>query len=409
MLINIESLKLKFKINKIVVFITVSFVNFFFTYSQTTFQWAKKFNGNFACQIECIKTDASGNVYLTGAFEGTVDFDPSPAIKNKTAVGNQDAFIAKLNSSGTLLWVITYGDTDYDYARDILIDNTGKILVTGITFGGTIDFDPGPGTVILSYPSLTGFLVKLNPDGTLISADLKEYYGTQMCFDSNQNLIITGPYDLAKIDPSGNLLWKDTLYFWCGGRIRRMAVDHSDQIIIGGEFCGPVDSDPGIGTNYLYTGAFEDVFVIKLNSAGNFLWSGAFGGGKALNNFNNDNIKSILIDSLNNIYLGGQFADTTDFDIGNGTHTVVSSGYYDMYINKLDSAGNFVWVYTAGNTDFDGINDMFMDKQGNLYATGLFASVIDFDLGINTYTLNTTSSSDGDQFILKIDTPPLLI
>ena len=103
--------------------------------------WANSIGGTESDAASSVATDASGNVYVTGAFAGTVDFDPGPGIVNRTAAGMSDAFVQKLDPSGNLIWAVTFGGTDDEDPMEIQVDDAGNVFVTG-TFDGTADFEP---------------------------------------------------------------------------------------------------------------------------------------------------------------------------------------------------------------------------------------------------------------------------
>src|SRR6185436_7838347 len=95
-------------------------------------------------QSKSIDLDASGYIYTTGYFWGTVDFDPGTGTSNLTPVGGSDFFISKLDASGNLLWANTMGSTGQEIGNSIKVDASGNIYTTGY-YSGTTDFDPGAG------------------------------------------------------------------------------------------------------------------------------------------------------------------------------------------------------------------------------------------------------------------------
>src|SRR5581483_7938076 len=96
------------------------------------FQWAVKAGGAGSCRGLAIKTDATGNSYVTGYFNGSATFGATTL----TSAGLQDVFIAKYDNTGKLLWVVDAGGTLSDIGNAITIDNSGNVLVTG-EFAGT--------------------------------------------------------------------------------------------------------------------------------------------------------------------------------------------------------------------------------------------------------------------------------
>jgi hypothetical protein len=113
--------------------------------------------------------DGLGNVYTTGYFKGTVDFNPGSGTFNLTAVGSSsDIFVSKLNSSGGFVWTRRMGGTTDDGGLSITIDGSGNIYTTGY-FTGTADFDPSTGTFNLTAAGSFAdiFIEKLNESGSL--------------------------------------------------------------------------------------------------------------------------------------------------------------------------------------------------------------------------------------------------
>jgi hypothetical protein len=142
-------------------------------YSQNAnFAWAKSFGSATYDEGWSIANDASGNVYTTGRFTSTVDFDPSPSTFTLAAVGQQDIFITKFDPSGNFVWAKSIGGNADDRGYSINIDNSGNILVTGI-FVGLVDFDPSPATFTLNSFGGTQedvFILKLNSSGNFVWA-----------------------------------------------------------------------------------------------------------------------------------------------------------------------------------------------------------------------------------------------
>ncbi|MEO5570138.1 MAG: SBBP repeat-containing protein, partial [Bacteroidia bacterium] len=107
--------------------------------------WAREGMGTGVDQGNAVTVDAAGNVYTTGYFESTCDFDPGAGIVNLNSVGNMDVFIMKSDASGNLLWAKSVGGTGDDEGKTIAVDASGNVYIGG-SFSGTADLDPGAGT-----------------------------------------------------------------------------------------------------------------------------------------------------------------------------------------------------------------------------------------------------------------------
>jgi hypothetical protein len=92
--------------------------------------------------------DSDDNIYLAGRFSGTADFDPGGGVHTVTSDGFDDAYVAKLDRAGTLVWAHTFGGSSYIVASKLAVDAAGNVYMSG-RFSGTIDVDPGPGVMIL--------------------------------------------------------------------------------------------------------------------------------------------------------------------------------------------------------------------------------------------------------------------
>ncbi len=140
------------------------------------FIWAKSFGGTGVDLANSIFIDAIGNLYVTGAFQGTVDFDPGSSTNNLTSIGSPDAFIIKLSGSGNFIWAKQFGGTIRATGNSIKVDATGSVYTTGF-FEGTVDFDPGSGTTNFTSINIgDAFISKLDGSGNFIWA--KQLGGT---------------------------------------------------------------------------------------------------------------------------------------------------------------------------------------------------------------------------------------
>ncbi|MEM6261802.1 MAG: T9SS type A sorting domain-containing protein [Bacteroidota bacterium] len=135
--------------------------------------WVKTFGAAADQEIRGVYPDAQGNIYTTGYFFGSPDFDPGVGTTTFTSAGGGDIFLAKYNSNGELLWAHGFGSADNVLVRpeggnDLGVDAAGNAYITGV-FYGSIDFDPGPGTMMLApdQASVDHFTAKYTPNGEL--------------------------------------------------------------------------------------------------------------------------------------------------------------------------------------------------------------------------------------------------
>jgi len=112
------------------------------------FVWAKGMGGTGVDEGGSIVADSSGNIYTTGVYQGTADFDPGISTTNLTSAGSSDIFITKLDSSGNFVWAKSMGGAGDDFGKGIVLDS-GNVYIVG-DFQGTADFDPSTGTTNLT-------------------------------------------------------------------------------------------------------------------------------------------------------------------------------------------------------------------------------------------------------------------
>jgi len=345
------------------ILIVILLNTFFISNSIGQCYWAKGL-GNSSTSLEegnSVATDSLGNIYVGGVFSGSADFDPGPGSSILTSAG-QDNFICKFNPDGIFIWAKLFGGNTQDVLNSIHIDHSGNIVSCGY-FQGTCDFDPGVGV---------------------------------------SNLSSTGSSDIyiLKLDSNGNFIWAKKMGGIGEDAGYSIISDSNDNLISTGYFSNTGDFDPSLSTFNLISGGQSDIFISKLDSNGNFIWAKKTGGGF------NDRGVSITLDSVQNIYTTGSFAGTVDFDPGIGSVSLVAAGSQAIYINKLDSNGNFVWAKNIGGPVVAGSganqgNSISLDQTSNIFITGYFSGTVDFDPSANVF--NLTSNGSLDIFICKID------
>jgi hypothetical protein len=304
-----------------------------------------------------ITVDNSGNIYTTSYFNGTVDFDPGVGINNITSIGTNDTYISKLDNLGNLIWVKRFGGPGATYAHGITIDGSGNIYINGY-FSNTTDFDPNTGIT---------------------------------------NLTSNGGNDvfISKLDGNGNLIWVKSIGGISDELGKSIAVDASGNVIATGTYSGTADFDPSAGITNLTSAGAGDIFVLKLDVTGNFMWAKSMGGSSS------DFPGAMNLDALGNIYTTGQYEATADFDPSANIFNLTSSGAEDIFISKLDGNGNFIWAKSIGGISTDIAYAIGIDALDNIYTTGYYSGTVDFDP--NAGTSNLISVGGDDIFVLKLD------
>lgn len=248
--------------------------------------------------------------------------------------------------------------------NDVITDSIGNIYSVGF-YTDTADFDTGPGSLIQIAPAIEayGYIEKHDANGTFLWNKTFEAFGTGSC------------------------------------RITTISIDRIGNLFLAGSFANSIDFDPNAGVHVMTSTGYGDLFILKMDTSGNYLWS------ENISAQNEAVCEHLVIDIGGNIILSGQYLGAVDFDPGAGSviYTTTTLSYYDMYILKLDSLGNYIWAKTFGN-GLDEFNyGLDIDAMGNVYATGSFHDVVDFDPNAGVYNLTTFNSFYTDAFFLKLD------
>jgi hypothetical protein len=282
------------------------------------------------------------------------DFNPGPGNLSLYA-SNTDAYIQKVDSNGNLIWAKKFGGSSYDKGIGIALDNSGNIYTTGYYIGN------------ISSPVLTGY--------------------------GNRDIYV------LKLDPSGNVLWAKSF----GGKNQdegnSIAVNSLGEVYVTGYFRDTIDADPNGGVVPLYGNGNDELFLIKLDANGNYLWSEVIGG------YGSDIGYDLFIDAADNVYLTGKFSGTVDFDPGAGVYNLSTDGNGSAFVQKLDVNGNLIWALGFGSARMDYGESITVDNSGNVIVTGSFLygafGTVDFDPGPGTY--NQSNVGSADMFVSKFD------
>lgn len=351
-----------------------------------------------------ITFDPSGNIYVTGYFSGTGDFDPGPGTANLTAPTPSGTFVLKMSAAGNYIWAKGFGGN----STGIIVDASGNVCTTGF-FQSIADFDPGAGTVNLTPAGMSdGYIQKMDASGHFIWANsiggpgddailgiavnaagdiytAGNFQGT-VDFDpgsGTDNYTSAGGYDgfIHKLGASGNFAWAITYGSVNYDAVAAIASDAAGNIHVSGIYSGTVDFDPGSGTDY-HTAADMDAFVIKLNPYGNLLWAKTFGGSPGASSSTGSN--TLTLDGANNVYSSGSISGNTSFDLDPGPGTDMHTE--GTYVQKLDTSGNFVWAVVYGGSSSTGGAEpakIAVNNSGSTITTvGSFGGgPVDFDPG----------------------------
>ena len=370
--------------------------------------WARNFGSHNFDIGYSVAVDSSGNVYTTGYFSGTVDFNPGAGTANLVSAGESDVFVSKLNSAGEFVWAKRFGGTGTEEGLSIAVDSSGNVYTTG-SFQGTVS--PGDGRPdLISAGGNDVFVSKLDSTGVFVWANAfrgtGNDIGRSVAVDSSGNVYTTGSFSdtvdfnpgegaadltsspagwtdvfVSKLNSLGVFVWAKRFGKDSSERGYSIAVDSSGNVYTTGIFMNFVDFDPGDGVVTLG----GRMFVSKLNSLGVFVWAKSWDQGSS---------DSVAVDSSGNVYTTGNFSETVDFDPGAGTSNLSTAGVADVFVSKLDSTGAFVWAKGFGGTNMDIGHSVAVDSSGNVYTAGYFWETADFDPGAGTANLASTGNTD---------------
>lgn len=300
------------------------------------FQWVSTMGDQGVDRTVAVTTDPAGHVYVAGSFTGLLDLDPGPAVLADSTNGATDFFIQKLTPTGDLVYGFAFGGVAQEVATGIAADAAGNAYITGYVQSGT-DMDPGPGNYTLSPAGILDVFV-------------------------------------LKLDPLGNFLWATTIGSTTLENGRAIALDAAANMHIAGYFTGTVDFDPGPGSAPLTAAGGNDIFVLKLDTDGAFLWAAAMGGPGM------DIAEAVAVDDQGNVLTTGTFALDADLDPGAGLATLTSVGGLDVFVSKLDANGAFVWAKGFGGlSGEDAGRSIAVNSVGEVHVAGQFANTVDFD------------------------------
>ncbi len=318
-----------------------------------SFEWVEKLVGNTYTSYgyDCV-LDAAGNVYSTGIFN------------NGLSITQSDLYVSKHNAAGNLLWIRQFPGINaaIGNGRSIVLDNTGNIYVAGY-FNRTVDFDPGPNTYNLSS-TLSG-TIGYNPDIFLV-----------------------------KLNSSGNFVWVKKIGAESVDTCKSMVIDSGNNLILLGTFNNTVDFDPGTSVHNVTAEGNDDIYALKLNSSGSFVWV------KTIGTAFTETVGTVGVDAANNVYFSATNGNSVQI-AGTGSTVFDIVGAGGMLV-KMNPAGEFQWV-----KDIKGIspNILNVTPAGKVYYAGLFrGNNKDFDPGANTFLLSSANTQLDDGFLSQLDT-----
>ncbi len=348
-----------------------------------TLKWVKRAGGVGGDVGWGIGVDRVGNIYSTGEFEGTAGWGPGDSM---TVWGSNDIYLTKHSNSGQLIWAKKFGYTSDDKARALVVDRDGNIYLTGY-FSGTARFgsinvtSSGNNDVFIAKIDSAG-----DPQWVRKGGGSREDRGRGVALDRQGNVFITGTFTqsanfsgttlnsqgknslfVTKYDNNGNFQWAKGAGTCCDTtRGNAISVDLNGDAYIAGYF----KDNTTIGSNSFTAFGSSDIFVAKYNgSNGNVIWSKQAGGPYE------DLAFACAFDTVKNqLYVTGQVDDHGNF----GSIYVGSAGNRDVVIAAYDANGTELWARPGGGNQRDAGQAITYDTLGNIYTTGFFNDTASF-------------------------------
>ncbi|MBX2979504.1 MAG: hypothetical protein KF905_09430 [Flavobacteriales bacterium] len=303
--------------------------------------WAHHFGGLFNDDARRVAVDQDDNILLTGRLAGPVDMDPGPGVTLVGTPGAWDAYVAKYDPAGGLLWAVGFNGVQDGRGLGLAVDANANVFVAG-EFNGAIDLDPGPSSFILTSDSLSGGY-------------------------------------LAKLDASGNFLWGVGVLGMHFERCTAVAVGPDGAPVITGRIGSTVDFDPGPGVFPIAGIQIGDAYVAKYSSSGALLWAFPLRSG-----FNSG--FAMAVDAFNNVYVGGAFGTDAqnvplDLDPGPGTNLLFNNGQVDAFLASYGPTGSMRWGFGFGSPSNDYVLGIAIGLGARVHITGQFFGTVDLAPG----------------------------
>lgn len=372
--------------------------------------WTRKIGGTGSDAALSVH-HSNNNIYVAGYFTNTVNFNPAGTAVNLTATGTRDAFAAKYDLNGNLVWVKQFGQAGIATAYSITVDNSGNVYTSGY-FNTSIDLNPGAGTLIKTSAGLYDlFISKLNSAGDFVwglsIGGTGEDVVKSVVTDENNNLFLTGSFSgtvnfnpsgttnlssagskdifLLKLDGTGSYAWAKRYGGSGTEEARSIALDTDENVYITGFYNS---SSINFSSNTLTGMGVTDGFLLKTSPSGTENWARSFGGAGS------DFSSTVAIDSDNIIYVGGAFTQTANFDVQGSGANLTSMDGSDGFFTAFNAAGNFLFVEHLGADEAEVVNAITVSAQDEVYVLGDYNSSIIFNTSSGNVTLQGNGSTD---------------
>lgn len=369
--------------------------------------WAKAFQDPNQVIANDLVVGATDTAVIAGAFYNTTDFGGGPV----TSLGQNDAYLAKLDANGNHVWSRRFGGTGTDGYNGVAVDPAGNVVAGGV-FNGTSDFGAGALTSMGSDVIVAKYDTNGNTLWTKSYGDGATQQANAVATDANGNILVGGHFAslmtfggaapiasgspflyngfVVKLSPAGSEIWSKSLGTPTPNEIlSSLVVDAAGNVYALGYYSGTTNvGGPDLPTVPVGT---TGIFVVKMDANGNHVWSRGFVP-TATFAFPGH----VVVDAAGNVYatagLGG------DVDAGGGARHCSNVGNTGAFVAKLDAAGNHVWSQCYAGTGNSVARGVTVDAAGNVLLTGSFSGTVDFGGG----SVTAASTMERSFFLLKV-------
>lgn len=315
--------------------------------------WATYYGGSLDDEIFTTVTDSDANVYIGGWTNSSSNISHQGYQNNYAA--NQDAFLVKFDTDGNRVWATYFGGTQTEWTTSVSIDGSDNVYLAGYTNSQGLATTGAYQTSILGDSD--AFIAKFQSDGTLLWAT---YYGgvsLDQAFavkpDKDNNVYLTG-------------------------------LSHSQNLTHNGH-------------QQIFGGGANDVFLVKFDSSGTYLWSTYYGG------IGNDQGYGVATDEQGNVYIGGRTGSINNISTVGAHQTSYAGGtnWGDGFLVKFNGNGDRIWATYFGGSNEDFGRGVATDNQGSIYLVGRTNSANGITSGSGSHQNNLSGGVDG--FLVKFN------
>ncbi|KFC19983.1 T9SS type A sorting domain-containing protein [Chryseobacterium sp. FH1] len=389
--------------------------------------WVKGIGGTSNDYGTSITVDANNNIYVTGIYEETVNFNPGGTAQTLTSHGAQDIFVLKLDPNGNFVWAKGIGGEGYEETSAVQVSSNGEVYLAGY-FSGAVDFDPSEAENILTPKGLVdSFFVKLSNNGDLSWVKtIGGFLTTTMDMKlQNENLYILGNFTettdfdpdanqtheftaegfdvfVLKMDLSGkfvNVTTTKSLTSSTGATPTRLSLDDSNNAYVSGYFGGTIDFGPDVDHNGQYTFTAENMltgFVFKIDNNGKLVWANYM---KPLTEEASSLGYGLVVNKNQETFITGYVGGNVKFDDIEVEQN--TNHFMNAFLAKLNTEGKFVDAKLFAGVDFIDTHCAAKDANDNIYIGGAFDELANLN---PTGSSNYYVSSRGfrDSYVVKL-------